>query len=191
MEPFLAMIMLWPCNFAPRGWAFCAGQLLSISQNSALFALLGTTYGGNGVTTFALPDLQGRVPIGAGNGPGLSPYVLGQEAGSESVTLLTTQMPAHTHAISITLNLQVNNTNGSQSVPTSTYNVLAAPYDASNDNPIQGYNNATPNTTLNVGATPATGTISPVGGSQPFSIIQPYLAIYYCIALEGIFPSRN
>lgn len=191
MEPFLAMIMLWPCNFAPRGWAFCAGQLLSIAQNTALFSLLGTTFGGNGQTTFALPDMQGRVPVGAGNGNGLSPYVLGQMGGTENTTLTTNQMPIHTHAITITLNLQVNNTKAAESIPTSTYNVLAAPYDVSNDNPIAGYTNTAPNTTLNVGTTPASGTITPAGGSQPFSILQPYTSLYYCIALEGIYPSRN
>src|SRR5215475_4971153 len=98
-EPFLGQIMLVPYNFAPRGWAFCNGQLLSISQNTALFSLLGTTYGGNGQTTFALPDLRGRVPLSSGQGPGLSNYNLGQSGGQETVTLTGNQMPAHQHAI--------------------------------------------------------------------------------------------
>src|SRR6478672_10112699 len=96
-EPFLAEIIMFAGNFAPRGWAFCQGQILSIAQNTALFSLLGTTYGGNGQTTFALPDLRGRVPVGTGQGPGLSNYDLGQVSGSESVTLTVSQMPAHNH----------------------------------------------------------------------------------------------
>src|SRR5215211_5023310 len=98
-EPFIGQIMLVPYNFAPRGWAFCQGQIMSIAQNTALFSLLGTTYGGNGQTTFALPDLQGRFPNGAGQGPGLSSYTLGQVAGAESVTLTQQQMPLHTHQL--------------------------------------------------------------------------------------------
>src|SRR5437879_6406836 len=98
-EPFLGMIIIVPFNFAPRGWAFCAGQIMPIAQNTALFSLLGTAYGGNGETTFALPDLRSRLPIGAGQGPGLSPYALGQVSGTESVTLNVTQMPQHTHLV--------------------------------------------------------------------------------------------
>src|SRR4029450_14155051 len=98
-EPFIGMIILVPYNFAPRGWAFCNGQILSIAQNTALFSLLGTTYGGNGQTTFALPDLRGRVAISGGQGPGLSNYTIGEQAGTETITLLTTQMAAHTHTV--------------------------------------------------------------------------------------------
>ena len=177
------MIMLWPCNFAPNGWAFCAGQILPISQNAALFSLLGTTYGGDGVTTFALPNFQGRVPVGAGNGAGLSPYALGQMSGSENVTLTINQIPAHAHVLSI----QVSNAQATVSTPSSTANVLAAPYDAANFNPIAGYNNATPNTALNVGA----ATTGNTGGNLPLPILQPYLAVNYIIALQGIFPSRG
>src|SRR4051812_19628298 len=101
-EPFLAEIMIFAGNFAPRGWAFCNGQILSIAQNTALFSLLGTTYGGNGQTTFALPDLRGRVPIGVGQGPGLSSISLGEVGGTENVTLLTTQMPMHDHTATVT-----------------------------------------------------------------------------------------
>jgi microcystin-dependent protein len=191
MTPFLAMIMLWPCNFAPQGWAFCAGQILSIAQNTALFSLLGTTFGGDGVSTFALPNMQGRVPVGAGNGAGLSSYVLGQQSGAEHTTLLVTNMPSHTHPLTLTLNIQVSNAKGTVSTPASPNNVLAATYDVSNDNPIQGYNGVAPNTTLNVGTTPISGTAGNTGGSQPFSILQPYLALYYCIALQGVYPSRS
>ena len=99
MDPFLGQLMLVPYNFAPRGWAFCNGQIMSIAQNTALFSLLGTTYGGNGQTTFALPDLRGRVAVSAGQGPGLQNYSLGEIAGSETVTLISSQMPAHTHLV--------------------------------------------------------------------------------------------
>jgi microcystin-dependent protein len=191
MDAFLAMIMLWPCNFAPNGWAFCAGQLLSIAQNTALFSLLGTTYGGNGTTNFALPDLQGRVPVGAGNGSGLSPYVIGETGGTETVTLLTTQIPAHTHALTLTLSISANNAKATDSTPTGSINSLAAPYDVSNDNPIAGYNNQAPNTALNVGANPISGTAGLTGGNQPHSNLQPFLALNYCIALVGIYPSRG
>ena len=110
-SPFLGQIGMFGFTFAPRGWAFCNGQILGIAQNSALFALVGTTYGGNGQTTFALPDLQSRVPVHFGQGPGLSPYVLGQQGGAENVTLLTTQIPAHTHA------LNAFATTGAETVP--------------------------------------------------------------------------
>src|SRR5215831_16990317 len=108
-EPFVAQIQIFAFNFAPRGWAFCAGQILSISQNTALFSLLGTTYGGNGQTTFGLPDLRGRVPLSPGQGPGLSNYSLGQVGGAENVTLTTTQMPQHTHAPQATASDQNTN----------------------------------------------------------------------------------
>ena len=182
------MIMLWPCNFAPNGWAFCAGQVLSISQNAALFSLLGTTYGGNGQTTFALPDFRGRVPVGVGQGPGLSNYNLGEVSGTENVTLLITQIPAHTHSVSLTVS--ASNAQATASTPSSSANSLAAPYDAANFNPIAGYNNSAPNTPLNIGAG-ASGQTGITGGSQPHTNMQPFLGINYCIALQGIFPSRS
>jgi microcystin-dependent protein len=190
MEAFLAMIMLWPCNFAPNGWAFCAGQLLSIAQNTALFSLLGTTYGGNGTTTFALPDLRGRVPLGVGQGPGLSNYDLGEVAGTENVTLLITQMPQHLHAISLSVSISASNAKATTSAP-SAGSSLAAVYDVSNDSPIAGYNTTAPNTTLNVGSTGVSGNTGLTGGNQPFSIMQPFLGLNYCIAMVGIFPSRG
>ncbi len=176
MEPFLGMIATFGFNFAPRGWMFCNGQLLSISQYSALFALLGTTYGGNGQTTFALPNLQSRVPIGMGQGPGLSNYSIGQQAGSENVTLLSTQMPAHTHQMmasgeGASANVATNNSLASSSRSVPTMPTIYAP------------GNTTP--------TPMASTTSIVGGNQPHNNIQPYLAINYSIAVEGIFPSRN
>lgn len=161
-------------TFAPQGWATCDGQLLSISQNTALFSLLGTTYGGNGQTTFALPDLRGRVAVHAGQGPGLTPYVLGEQTGTENHTLLVTQMPAHNHVV---------NADSGSAASTNPTNALPG-------NPGFGkqpnyYSSATANATMNqtmVGIT---------GGSQPFSVIQPLLCLNFIIALVGIYPSRN
>jgi microcystin-dependent protein len=185
-EPFIGEIIMFAGNFAPRGWAFCNGQLLSIAQNTALFSILGTTYGGNGQTTFALPDLRGRVPVHSGNsqGPGLSPYNLGQASGTETVTLLTNQMPMHTHAGAISA-AQVD---GTSAVPAST-EVLAQTYDAGNQAQFNSYAPST--STPLVPLAPNSVAIGVSGGSQPFGILQPYLAINFIIALEGIFPSRN
>lgn len=174
-EPFIGQIMPVGFNFAPRGWATCDGQILSIAQNTALFSLLGTTYGGNGQTTFALPDLRGRVPIHQGQGPGLSPYTMGQSAGSESSTLTVNQMPQHTHSAAAVLHASTLAAN--DSLPSGNY-----PSDGG------AYQSAT-NTSMNAGAVTVTNGIS--GGSQPFSLVQPYLCINFVIALEGIFPSRN
>ncbi|MBS1659783.1 MAG: phage tail protein [Bacteroidetes bacterium] len=183
METFLACILLWPVNFAPVGWALCAGQTLSIAQNTALFSLLGTTYGGNGQTTFLLPNLQGRVPIGAGNGAGLSPYVLGQTGGNENTTLTTQNLPSHAH----TFTVSASNAQATVSNPAAGTNTLAAPYDTLNTLPIAGYNNQAPNTQLNIG----NGTTGLTGNNIPINNIQPYLALNFIIALQGIYPSRN
>ena len=185
------MIVLLPYSFAPRGWAFCNGQLLSIAQNSALFSLLGTTYGGDGVTTFALPDLRGRVPMSSGNGPGLTPRTLGEVSGTENVTLVSTQMPIHTHAVTHNLQAQARATTlpGTSRSPANALPALEAAGVTAlyNDQPIA------PNATLAAGAISLTGgaTAAAAGGSQPFGIVQPYLVLNYCIALEGIYPSRN
>jgi microcystin-dependent protein len=180
-SPFLGEIFMGGWNFAPRGFAMCNGQLLSISQNSALFSLLGTTYGGDGVTTFALPDLQGRVPIHQGNGAGLSPYVLGQVGGVENVTLSTGQMPSHTHALGAVASA------GTTSLPTGAY---LAPGPSTGSGP-----NATALNTYTATTTPLVNlnaaSIQTAGGSQPHTNIQPYLCVMYVIALQGIFPSRN
>lgn len=170
--PFLGMIAMFGFNFAPRGWAFCNGQILPIAQNTALFSLLGTTYGGNGQTTFALPDLRGRVPVGQFQGPGLSDYSLGQVAGSETVTLISTQIPAHTHTLNGITEA------GTSATPTGNLPANTGALD-------KEY--GTPGTLTAMGAQ----AIGNTGGSQPHSNIQPYLAINYCIALQGIFPSRN
>ena len=166
--PFIADIIMFGGNFAPRGWAFCSGQIMSIAQNTALFSLLGTTYGGNGQTTFALPDLRGRVPMHPGQGPGLSPYSLGQQAGSENVTLLATQIPAHNHPL--------NASSGAASDTVPNGNVLS-----------EGgiYTNAAVNAQMNPTA------IGISGGNQPHSNMQPFTCVNFIIALEGIFPSRN
>jgi microcystin-dependent protein len=171
-EPFLGQLMLVPYNFAPRGWAFCQGQILSIAQNTALFSLLGTTFGGNGQTTFALPDLRGRVPNGAGQGPGLSSYDLGQVGGTETTTLTINQMPMHGHP----------------------FTAPASNDDSNLDTLPQGKVPATSSTPLysaNINTQMGAGNTGLAGGSQPFSLLSPYLTLNYCIALEGIFPSRN
>lgn len=177
MDEFIGVIKIFAGNFAPRGWAFCNGQLVSINQNQALFAILGTTYGGNGQTTFALPDLRGRAPIHFGQGPGLSNLSLGQVGGVENVTLNINQIPAHNHP------LNVNDANATVHKPTNT-TVVAAPVDVNTD-PASGYSAVAPNTQL------AANSIGVAGGSQPHENRPPYLAINYIICLEGIFPSRN
>lgn len=167
-------------SFAPRGWAFCYGQLLPIAQNQALFSLLGTTYGGDGRTTFALPDLRGRCAVGMGQGPGLSNYSQGEMAGQEHVTLIQTQIPAHTHA------LTASSANGTVSDPTNA--VIAnnqVTIERGNTVPGNAFNPGPANTVMNPQA------IQPAGGSQPHENRQPYTAMNYIIALQGIFPSRN
>lgn len=174
---FIGQIMAFGGTFAPVGWAFCQGQLLSIAQNQALFAILGVTYGGNGTTTFGLPDFRGRVPIAAGQGAGLPNYTLGQIGGSESVTLTTSNMPSHTHTATVTVG--VSDTQATLDEPVAA--ILTA-----NDRPLF-------NTPAQANGTMAPGTISTgsVGGSTPFNIQKPYLGISYLICVQGIFPSRN
>ncbi len=178
---YIGSIALFAGDFAPRNWALCQGQLLAIAQNQALFSILGTTYGGNGITTFALPDLRGRVPVSQGQGSGLSYYVLGQNSGAENVTLTTNQMPTHTHVLSLALN--VKNAAGNSRTPVD--NVLA--------NHAGGgaapYSTASPDAVAASGA--MSGTAGVTGSNLPTSILQPYLAINYIILLYGIFPSRN
>jgi len=180
MEGVLAYVTLFAGNFAPRAWAFCAGQILPISQNTALFSLLGTTYGGNGQTTFQLPDLQGRAVVGAGQSPGLSLYDLGQEGGTETFTMLSTQLPFHTHAVSVGISPGCSSTNGNSPSPN---NAVYAPlssgalaFGSNGGARMKAYN-----VTLNTGFT---------GGNQPFSIRNPYLGLNYIICLQGVFPAR-
>jgi microcystin-dependent protein len=171
-EPFIGQICIYGFNFAPRGWAFCNGQILAIAQNTALFSLLGTTYGGNGTTTFALPNLQSRLPLHFGQGAGLSSYALGQASGTESVTLTQNSLPPHNHA-STTPATAADGT----SIDPAAGAVLGA-----------GINIYTVGAaTIQMSPTPTSLT----GGGQPVSIVQPILAINFCIALQGLFPSRN
>jgi microcystin-dependent protein len=191
MDAFLSTILIWPPNFAPNGWALCAGQLLSISQNTALFSLLGTTYGGDGISTFGLPNLQSRIPIGAGQGPGLSPYNIGDTGGVESVTLSINTIPQHTHTAtqSLSVSLPAVTTSGTTNQPSPSV-VPAAPTDASR-NPVNIYSNATPNQKLGQPSISGTISIGLTGNGVPHENRQPYLAVNYIIALQGIFPSRN
>jgi microcystin-dependent protein len=184
------MIILVPYNFAPRGWAFCNGQILAISQNTALFSLLGTTYGGNGQTTFALPDLRGRVPNSSGQGPGLRNYDLGQSSGTESVTMTVNQLPSHSHLITLdTLKATANvkNAAGNRQSPVGNVPAIEAAGVTAT------YSSAAPDAAMALGAVSLSGAplAAPIGGGQPFDILQPYLTLNYCIALSGIFPSRN
>lgn len=181
--PMLAEIRMFAGNFAPRGWAFCQGQILPISQNTALFSLLGTTYGGNGQTTFALPDFRGRVPVGTGQGPGLPPVTLGEMAGSPTHTLIITEMPAHNHTISATVN--ASSTSAATGNPNNAYLAISrsiSPYISAS---------ASPAVDLALAPGAISATVGIAGGSQPFSIMQPYVGMNFIIALEGIFPSRN
>ncbi|WP_296151623.1 tail fiber protein [uncultured Flavobacterium sp.] len=180
MEEFIGIIKIFAGNFAPRGWAFCAGQAMPINQYQAVFAILGTTYGGNGQTTFNLPDLRSRVPVGAGQGPGLSDYVLGETAGNESTTLILPNMPAHNHVISGNVKIPVNDSNADADGPVGAY--LGTPSESIYSGSTNGF--AANADTSNL----ATGV---VGSNIPFSNLQPYLGVNYIICLEGIFPSRN
>ena len=172
VETFLGEIRMFAGNFAPTGWAFCQGQLLPIAQNQALFSLLGTTYGGDGRTTFALPDLRGRVPVGFGQGPGLSNRVIGEKFGSELVTLNINQMPLHNHTVNAVT------TEGNQNLPTNSLPANTKALD-------KEYSDANANTTMKATM------VNPTGGNQPFGVTQPSLGVNFIIALQGIFPSRN
>lgn len=172
MEPFLGQIQPFGFNFPPRGWAFCDGQLLAISSNTALFSLLGTMYGGDGRTTFALPDLRGRSIVHIGQGPGLSQIIQGQKSGAENVTLTIANMPSHNHQVTATTN------------------------DATLDEPATGARFGTAAAAIYSATGTGTVVMAPdtttaAGGNVPFGIRSPYLGIPYSIALQGIFPSRN
>ncbi len=179
MEGYIAEIRMFAGNFAPRAWAFCQGQIMSIAQNTALFSLLGITYGGNGQTTFGLPDFRGRVAVGTGQGPGLSGYELGQMSGTETNTLTINNMAAHNHAVTGTVTMSGLADTGTTDTPDGTYlasngtNMFATTQDVSMK-PL--------NVNLQTGI---------IGSSQPVNNIQPYLGMNYIICLEGIFPSRN
>jgi microcystin-dependent protein len=181
-EPFIGEIKIFGFNFAPRGYATCQGQIMSIAQNTALFSLLGTTYGGNGQTTFALPNLQGRTPIGQGQSPGLSSYSMGQLAGTETTTLTTNQIPMHVHpGQGLTVSIPVSTGGADASSPATAFLC---------DTGTELFSSVS-TAGQNYGASTIGGTTGVAGGSQPFSILNPYLCINYSIAVEGIFPSRN
>ncbi len=171
-DPFVAEIRIFPFNFAPTGWAFCNGQLLPLSQNTALFSLLGTTYGGDGKSTFALPDLEGRVPMHPGQGPGLSLHDLGESSGSDTVTLLDSETPFHTHP------MQASNQPGEDPAPggeSLARSVGASLYQSSPGVPVA----------LDPGA------LGPAGSSLPHNNLMPYLTLNFCIALQGVYPPRT
>jgi microcystin-dependent protein len=171
-DPFVAEIRIFPFNFAPRGWAWCNGQLLPISQNTALFSLLGTTYGGDGKSNFALPDLQGRAPMHPGQGPGLSLHNLGETGGSETVTLLESEIPSHSHA------WQASNSQGIAQSPVA--NLLAG-----------GVGGIAMYAPFSANLTPLSdNALAPAGGNQPHNNLMPYLTFYFNIALQGVYPPR-
>ena len=171
MDPFVAEIRIFPFNFAPKGWAFCDGQLLPISQNTALFSLLGTTYGGDGKSNFALPNMQGNAPMHPGQGPGLSLHDLGETGGSETVTLLESEIPSHSHSLTASAADGISGHPGgnlfAQGVAVSMWGTNA------------------PNTQF------ADAALAPAGGDQPHNNMQPYLTLNFCIALQGVFPPRT
>lgn len=181
MDGTMAVITMFAPNFAPRNWAFCNGQLLAIAQNQALFSLLGTTYGGNGITNFALPNLKGRVPIGEGTGPGLANYTLGQAGGAASTTLLLSNLPQHIHSPgTVPVSIDCDSQPASEQFPDGFY--------------IAGINNsfaASSSPGVSMQAPVYTATIGNTGNNQPIPLMPPYLVINYIICLFGIFPSRN
>lgn len=178
-DNFIAEIRIFAGNFPPKGWAFCDGQIMPISQNTALFSLLGTTYGGDGKTTFALPNLNGCTPIGFGNGPGLTPRSEGEQGGVDVVTLQTTEMPAHSHIVNGgSLNVPGYQGTGNSDTPVNSYSA----------NCPKAYN-STADTKMNT--TGSTAEIGVSGGNQPHNNLQPYLVLRYIIALQGIYPPRS
>jgi len=174
MDPFVAEIRIFPFNFPPKGWAFCDGQLLPLSQNTALFTLLGTTYGGDGKSNFALPNMQGNVPMHPGQGPGLSWHDLGETGGSDTVSLLESEVPSHSHA------LMAAAASGTKSVPAANSFARVSgggtPYLASAGAPL---------------VVMSDNSLAPAGGDQPHNNLQPYLTLNFCIAMQGVFPPRG
>jgi microcystin-dependent protein len=171
-DPFVAEIRIFPFNFAPTGWAFCDGQLMPLSQNTALFSLLGTTYGGDGKSTFALPNMQGNAPMHPGQGPGLSLHDLGEGGGSDTVTLLESEIPAHSHSVRVdAADPGEDRTPAQEALARSTGGNLYA----------------LPTSLVQL----APQTLAPAGGDQPHNNLQPYLTLNFCIALQGVFPPRS
>ncbi len=182
MEGYIGEIRMFAGNFGPRYWALCSGQLMSIAQNSALFALLGTTFGGDGITNFGVPDLRGRGATGTGQGPSLSAYIAGQAGGTESFTLTASNVSGHTHPITGTAGILISSQDGHTPLPTNNFPA------------VNGDNIYSPTTDNSVMAPPAVAlTIAPAGNAsaQPISNLKPYLAMNFIICLEGIFPTQN
>jgi microcystin-dependent protein len=171
MDPFVAEIRIFPFNFPPKGWAFCDGQLMPLSQNTALFSLLGTTYGGDGKSNFALPNMQGRAPMHPGQGPGLSLHDLGETGGSDTVSLLETEIPSHSHA------LKASNQDGTDQQPGN--ELFAGGIGVAMYAPPSGMTSQ------------SDSAIAPTGGDQPHNNMQPYLTLNFCIALQGVYPPRT
>ena len=173
MDPFVAEIRIFPFNFAPKGWAFCDGQILPLSQNTALFSLLGTTYGGDGKSNFALPDMQGNAPMHPGQGPGLSLHDLGETGGSETVSLLESEIPSHSHAL-MSLGAPGNRTSPvTNSIARASAGNAYFPQSGANLVAMAGQ------------------ALAPAGGDQPHNNMQPYLTLNFCIALQGVYPPRT
>jgi microcystin-dependent protein len=168
--PYIGEIMLFGGNFPPQGWAYCDGQLLQITQASALFALLGTTYGGDGRSTFGLPDLRGRIPVHMGTGPGLTPRAIGEQGGTEQVSLTSNQLPAHSHGLQVSSNEATTNAPAGAVLADTNVALYAAEA---------------------VGAVLSGAAVSAAGGGQSHDNMMPYQAVHFCISLAGIFPSRN
>jgi len=209
-DPYLGEIRMAGFNFSPYGWAQCQGQLLPVNQNSALFALLGTVFGGDGQNTFGLPDMRGRAPVGQGQGPGLSPYDMGEKGGSETITQSTVNMPAHTHAVQTNVNnnlgastaLQVVNADATSPEPIpggclgiandgggGSLNLYHSGKD-NNGNPLPRVSLASQTVPL-TGGVSVSGVVGVSGGSQPLGMLSPYLSVNFIIALQGIFPTRS
>jgi microcystin-dependent protein len=172
-NPFLAEIRIFPFNFPPKGWAFCDGQILPLSQNTALFSLLGTTYGGDGKSNFALPDMQGNAPMHPGQGPGLSLHDLGETGGSDTVTLLESEIPSHSHG------LTAQNAQATAQNPAPTMGLARSRTIAIYNATTTGLTNMSDNT------------VAPAGGDQPHNNLMPYLTLNFCIALQGVYPPRT
>ena len=179
-SPFVAEIRMFPFNFAPTGWAFCSGQILPISQNTALFSLLGTTYGGDGTSTFALPDMQGNVPLQPGQGPGLSLRDLGEMSGTEQVTLLITEIPQHTHLVNAVQGPGQTN-DATNTIPSTGGWIVGSSFGV-----VQCYSATANQNMVNMNFTE----LSVTGGSLPHNNMQSYLTLNFCIALQGVFPPR-
>jgi microcystin-dependent protein len=173
-NPFVAEIRIFPFNFPPKGWAFCDGQILPLSQNTALFSLLGTTYGGDGKSNFALPNMQGNAPMHPGQGPGLSLHDLGETGGSDTVTLLESEIPSHSHSV------EASTTSAASPTPGPTVTLGKA-------NGITAYSTITNANIVSM----SDNTVAPAGGDQPHNNLMPYLTLNFCIALQGVYPPRT